>query len=496
MKRILLLFIATFLLYGNAVNAEEAKPIQEEIIYDILIDRFNNGDPTLNKEQVDIEDPYTYNGGDIQGIITKLDHIETFGFTTITLSSLMENAPKGYHGYWIEDFFKVEEQFGSMEELNKLIEEAHQRNIKVVIELVTNYVSQTHPIAEDPDKQDWFKDHTVEAEGAHEWLSETKVLDQDHEEVQQYLTEVVDFWMDETDIDGFKFHAADQSSEQFLESITTHIKDKNPNFYLLANTLENDKQVDFSDDVLFDLVENNLVFEQLNEVFSEVNRPVSDIYEAWEAADQPNSLLFIDNKDTARFSNNVADHGRNTLTAWQMALTYMFTSQGVPIIYQGSELPMYGPGFPESQMLVQFNTTDPDLEEFYSRITAIRGEFPVFSHGDFEQVGVSEGLSVFKRTYQGKTAYVAINNSEESQSITLTDMDENMQLRGLIGDNTVRENENGEFVIGIPRESSEVYIMQENTGFNWWLIGFVVGVFLLFIVAIIILSRKQKQRKE
>src|SRR5690606_35253489 len=120
-------------------------------------------------------------------------------------------------------------------------------------------------------------------------------------------------------------------------------------------TLDGNGTIEVTENMKFDAIENNFVFEKMNEVFTEVDRPVSDIYEAWEKSKKQN-LIYIDNKDVARFSNNVAENGRNTLTIWKMALAYMYTTQGVPIIYQGSEIPMYGPGFPESQLLLQFHS--------------------------------------------------------------------------------------------------------------------------------------------
>src|SRR5690625_7271482 len=92
----------------------------------------------------------------------------------------------------------------------------------------------------------------------------------------------------------------------------------------------------------------------------------------------------IDKKKTAQYTNNTAENERNALTTWKLALTYMYTMPGTPVIYQGSELPMYGPGFPENQMLVQCNSPDPDLEEFFERISALRKEVPALRDGDSE----------------------------------------------------------------------------------------------------------------
>src|SRR5699024_7807451 len=103
-------------------------------------------------------------------------------------------------------------------------------------------------------------------------------------------------------------------------------------------------------------------------------------------------------------------------------------------------------------------------------------------------------MNVYKRTHNDETLYVAINNGSESQSVTVTGIDSGMQLNGLLGDNLVRETKEGEFKIGIPRETAEVYTVEEDTGINWLFIGFILSVMGVFIIAVIYLSRKQKKR--
>src|SRR5699024_3381692 len=88
----------------------EAADIKDEIIYDVLIDRYNNGDQSISGE-IDLDNPEGYHGGDIQGIIDRIDEIQENGFTTINLSSIFANASNGFHGYWIEDYYEIEEQF-------------------------------------------------------------------------------------------------------------------------------------------------------------------------------------------------------------------------------------------------------------------------------------------------------------------------------------------------------------------------------------------------
>src|SRR5699024_701619 len=118
MKKLLItLFTIPFFLINMfsipVVAAEEEgidrdeRTLQDEIIYDIFIDRFNNGRQAPS-EQIDLDDPLAYHGGDIQGITKLLDQLKEAGFTAISVSPVMENAPGGYHGYWVDDFFEME----------------------------------------------------------------------------------------------------------------------------------------------------------------------------------------------------------------------------------------------------------------------------------------------------------------------------------------------------------------------------------------------------
>src|SRR5699024_9549207 len=122
-------------------------------------------------------------------------------------------------------------------------------------------------------------------------------------------------------------------------------------------------------------------------------------------------------------------------------------------------------------------------------------QFPALSHGDFELVDSSESMSVFKRTYEDQIMYIAINNSSTSQDIVLSDLEPGLQLRGYLADNIFRENEEGDYRIGIPRESVEVFAVEEDQGLNWGLIGFAGSILLLFVIAVIYLSVKEKKRE-
>src|SRR5699024_4883624 len=245
-----------------------------------------------------------------------------------------------------------------------------------------------------------------------------------------------------------------------------------------------------------DIFEDVNMYEVMDEVFSEPDVHVTKLFEKWIESSDHKSGLYIDNINTARFSNNFADMGRNSHTAWQLALAYLYLTPGAPIIYQGSEIPMYGPGFPENQYIVDFTAGDQDLQKIFEKMGLIKENYDVLAHGDLEQIAENEGMSLFKRTYNDETIYFAINNDSHSRTVSMDELNEDLQLRGLLDDNIVRQGKDGKFTIGLERESAEVLVIQPNVGLNWFFIGFVVAVFLVFIGAIVLLSMAQRKRNK
>jgi alpha-amylase len=119
---------------------------RDEVIYQIMIDRFEDGDPS-NNFNVNYLNQAAYHGGDWQGVIDRLDYIETLGVTALWISPVVKNVETdagfaSYHGYWTQDFLSVNPHFGDLAKLKELVRKAHDRNIKVILDIVTNHVGQ------------------------------------------------------------------------------------------------------------------------------------------------------------------------------------------------------------------------------------------------------------------------------------------------------------------------------------------------------------------
>lgn len=132
---------------------------EDEIIYFLLPDRFENGDRSNDLGGIDGDRLQTgfdpthkgfFHGGDLKGLISRLDYIEALGPTAIWLGPIYKNKPvqgpagdesAGYHGYWITDFTRVDPHYGSNDDMRALVEAAHQRGIKVYLDIITNHTA-------------------------------------------------------------------------------------------------------------------------------------------------------------------------------------------------------------------------------------------------------------------------------------------------------------------------------------------------------------------
>ncbi|MCK5033111.1 MAG: cyclomaltodextrinase N-terminal domain-containing protein, partial [Calditrichia bacterium] len=134
----------------------------EDIIYLITPDRFANGDISNDniegmRDFTDRSDILRRHGGDIQGIIDKLDYIKELGFTALWINPLIENDMDiSYHGYAATDLYKIDPRFGSNDLYSQLVEKAHNLGLKIIMDHVSNHVGMYHPWVNNPPTENWF----------------------------------------------------------------------------------------------------------------------------------------------------------------------------------------------------------------------------------------------------------------------------------------------------------------------------------------------------
>ena len=153
--------LAASMLCASPVTAQEYRERlpQDEIIYFVLPDRFDNGDPSNDRGGIAgtrLEHGYDptargfYNGGDLAGLTSRLDYLQNMGITAIWFAPIFKNKPvqgppgqesAGYHGYWVTDFTSIDPHFGTNEEFKAFVDAAHARGMKVYMDIITNHTA-------------------------------------------------------------------------------------------------------------------------------------------------------------------------------------------------------------------------------------------------------------------------------------------------------------------------------------------------------------------
>lgn len=208
--------------------------------YHILIDRFA-GVPAAN--QVYGSQPI-FCGGNLKSIIPRLDYLQDLGVDTLWLSPFMKASPSqdAYHGYHVTDYQQVDERFGTLQDLDDLIDAVHQRSMHVIADFVPNHVHYDAPQFFEKqgterrvktDYKDWFnykEDGSLSAYFGYHMIPQ---LNLDHPPAKAYMTESALFWLSRG-IDGLRLDYAAGPSQDFWKSFRHNIKSQYPNSVLIG----------------------------------------------------------------------------------------------------------------------------------------------------------------------------------------------------------------------------------------------------------------------
>ncbi|MDA2182115.1 alpha-amylase family glycosyl hydrolase [Bacillus cereus] len=405
--------------------ADEKREWRDEVIYSIMIDRFNNGEPK-NDKQLEVGNLEGYQGGDIRGIIKRLDYIKEMGFTTIMLSPLFESGK--YDGLDVRNFKKVNEHFGTDNDVKELVKEAHAKGMKVVFQF---------PLGEN----------------------------------EQQVIDATKWWIKEVDLDG---------------SYVIHSEKKPRSFW---DNAQKDMQV-IKKDFRIMTKEDGEYNEKIVESFSKADVSVKSLYDV--SKKEGEFVTLLDDQETKRYARIAKENMYYPPSRLKLALTYLLTSPGIPNFYYGTEIALDGGSVPDNRRLMDFKS-DEKFMQHITKLGELRQARPSLRRGTFELLYDKSGMSVLKRKYKDEVTLVAINNTKETQKVSLpaSAIGEKQELRGLLQDEIIRE-ENGKFYLVLKREESNVYKVNGETGVNWLFISLIVGVNVLFIAFLIAVKRKRR----
>lgn len=399
-----------------------------DMIYLIMSDRFANGNPDNDSDKIltekgDRNNPNGRHGGDIQGIINHLDYIAALGATALWPTPLCEDNDKrgSYHTYGQSDVYKIDPRFGTNEEYLKLSAELHKRNMKLIMDYVTNHWGAEHWMMNDLPTYDWLHQFPGYAQTNYHmttqfdknaseidakmcmdgWFVKSMPdLNQSNPLMLNYLKQNAIWWIEYADLDGFRVDTYSYNDKEGIAKWTKAITDEYPHFNIVGEVwMHNQAQMAYwqkdskigaienynsnlpsvMDFTLHDAIEN--VFNEDNANWEKGMIKVYDNFTNDFLYPNPNSIMtFVENHDTNRFNQIY----KNDFRKYQMAMTLIATVRGIPQLYYGSEIGMSG----------DKNKGDAD----------IRRDFPGGWNGDSNNAFVNSGRTVEQQKYYDFTA--------------------------------------------------------------------------------------------
>ena len=377
----------------------------EDVLYMFMPDRFAQGHKDNSK--VKCAYPYTINrkqpslrhGGDIEGVRKHLDYFTDLGVTALWLAPVLENdmpeaqGQSSYHGYATTDYYKVDPRFGTNAEYRKMIDEAHQKGLKVVMDMIFNHCGSAHPWVKDAPFKDWFNEPNYGLQTSYKltptvdpyassfdlketvdgwFVSSMPDLNQRNPHLMRYLIQNSIWWIEEMGIDGIRMDTYPYADAKGMSSWMGRLNKEYPHFNVVGESwvtepgftsaLQANSQVPINllteDNKVTQMKENgkavstNLTTVMDFTFYDRLNQAKNEETDAWWEGmnriygafvydflypNPKNVLAFLDNHDTDRFLGETQDS-----LMLKQGLALLLTINRIPQIYYGTEIMMNG----------------------------------------------------------------------------------------------------------------------------------------------------------
>ena len=454
----------------------------EDVLYLIMPDRFANGNPEndvvdgMREKKIDRADSFARHGGDIQGISNHLDYIADLGVTAIWLNPTQENDMESgsYHGYAITDYYQIDRRFGSNEDFCALVEKAHERNLKVVMDMIFNHCGSENYLFKDKPSKEWFNYHsnyvqtsfkTASVMDIHASAFEKKIatdgwftsvmpdFNQRNRHVARYLIQSSIWWIEYAGINGIRQDTHPYADFDFMSQWCKEVLDEYPYFNIVGETwLNSNVLVSYwqKDSKLAAPLNSNLptvmdfpLQALINQAFDEeTGEWGGGLYKLYDYqrqdlvyANPMNLLTFLDNHDTSRFAQT--DEMAKNLKRYKQAMVFLLTTRGIPQIYYGTEILMTGDkGKGDGDLRKDFpggwqgdtrncfakngrTALENEAFEFTRQLLNWRKGNQVIGKGSLKHYSIQNGVYVYQREFNGKSVVIIMNGTDDSKELDL-----------------------------------------------------------------------------
>jgi len=443
-----------------------------DVMYLITPDRFANGNPgndNLDDVIVNRQNPNARHGGDLEGISKHLDYLKDLGVTTIWLNPVQENRMPGgsYHGYSITDYYKIDPRFGTNEEFKAFIKSAHDKGLKIVMDMVLNHCGSSHWWMKDLPSKDWINNNGVYVQTNHATVSVMDVhaapsersaflngwfvrsmpdLNQTNPHLAVYLIQNTIWWIEYARIDGIRQDTYSYLDYDFLARWNREIYAEYPGFNIVGETWYNkstssawwqkNSRLSNRNSELRTPMDFSLTFVTQSAFDSNsdngyLNNIFEDIAQDFIYPDPYNVLIFLDNHDMTRFNRK----DETDLKRFKQGIAFLLTTRGIPQIFYGTEILMTGlkeegdgnlrkdfpGGWPDdnSDFFSKSGRTEMQNEawDYIQRLLQWRKASPAITEGKMMHYAPRNGVYVYARIKEGHTVMVMLNSSLKDQTV-------------------------------------------------------------------------------
>ena len=479
-----------------------------QMIYFMLVDRFNNGNKDNDQPIMDneVHEKANYFGGDLDGITQKIEegYFSDLGINTVWLSPITQNpyyaeveypAPhrkySGYHGYWPISCTSIDTRFGTSQELKTLVDKAHSKNIHVLLDFVSNHVHENNPLI--LNNPSWATDFILEngQENIRIWDEQRlttwfdrflPTIDLTIAEAAKAMTDSALHMLIEYNLDGFRHDATKHIPTSYWQTLTQKINTRFPNkaIYQIGETfgsreligsyISSDKldgQFDFN--LYFD---SRLVFADDSTGFPLLYNSLIESFEYYSNHslmgnisgnhDIPRfisyaskALSFFEDEKEAGWTRRVEIIDTIGYSKLKLLSAFNLTIPGIPVIYYGDEIGMVGAGDPDNRRPMIFeglNKHQENVKNTIKHLFALRANNIALTYGEFNLLHLSDNVFVYERVYLNNKVIVMFNKS--GKTITIPSIKEINSFESHF--NSTNQNEQ----IVLPPYSFDIYTKQ------------------------------------
>jgi glycosidase len=424
---------------------------QDDILYMIVTDRFADGD-LENNGDIDRSAPEKRHGGDLRGIVQRMPYLRALGVTALWITPVYPNPDEAYHGYHPLDFEHVDSHLcspelgplGSRETIRRFVEIAHSHGLKVLFDAIVCHTAPDHPWLKE--RHEWFNENVPSPEKW--WIWGLPDLNHDNLNVNFYFAQNILDWVAETGVDGVRIDAARHVEKAFWPVCKLLMKGLRPDVTLIGEVWDAEVaavapyQAYHGFDSMFDYPLYHAMVDVFarDEGFDRIARPeLSD--NEWPGILNHDTayrnayhlITFLDNHDTPRFFHLAGgvERANEALARTKLALTFLFTTRGIPQLYYGTELAMDGGAHPDNRRDMPWGLVDEPggesaaaeqargMRHFVRHLIGLRRSSAALRYGLLTTLYVTPTLYAFARSFPGDVRLVVLNNTWEAADVTI-----------------------------------------------------------------------------